>query len=218
MSSATAQPRVIWIAHASPGRLRLRLPWLRADHAAATALADHIAGRPGVIEVAVRPRTGSVLCRYDARRTNAGKLIAAVQRETRVATVLRPGAAVPAATRAARPPGSSVGRALVEAFRGLDEDIHAATSGRVDLGTLAGLGLLTAGAAEVAVTRKLPAPPWFSLAWWAFRTFTMFEPGAPVVPPPHDDLAARRRARRSGTKPRSARSARYVGRAHRARR
>jgi hypothetical protein len=155
-----------------------------------------MAERPGVIEVAVRPRTGSLLCRFDERRTTAGKLIAAVRRETRVATVLRPGAPLPAVARAARPPGSSVGRAFVDAFHGLDEDVYAATSGRIDLGTLTGLGLLATGAAEVVMTRQLPAPPWFSLAWWAFRTFTMFEPPTPpAVAPARDDLAVRRRTR-----------------------
>jgi hypothetical protein len=204
MNPTAAPPRVIRVAHASPGRQRLRLTWLRGDRAAATALADHLAERPGVIEVAVRPRTGSLLCRFDERRTSAGKLIAALRRETRVATVLRPGAPLPVVARAARPPGSSVGRAFVDAFRGLDEDVYAATSGRVDLGTLAGLGLLATGAAEVAITRQLPAPPWFSLAWWAFRTFTMFEPPTPpAVPPSHDELAARRSVRPARSRHRS---------------
>jgi hypothetical protein len=194
MTAAVTDARVIRLAHASAGRLRLRLPWLRGDRDAATALAERIAERPGVIEVTVRPRTGSLLCSYDERRTSPGKLIAAVRRETGVATVLRAGAALPAAVGTGRPPGSRVGRAFVDAFRNLDDDIYAATSGRFDLGTLAGLGLLTAGAAEVAVTRQLPAPPWFSLAWWAFRTFGMFEPPTPpdVAPPSRDELAARR--------------------------
>ena len=193
MNQAAGHPRVIQVAHSSPGRLRLRLPWLRDDRTMATALADDLAGRPGVVEVAVRPRTGSVLCRFDERRVSAAKLIAAVRREAGIAPVSRIGASAPPAARDARPAGSSVGRAFVDAFRGLDDDVHEATSGRVDLGTLAGLGLLAAGAAEVAMTRQLPAPPWFSLAWWAFRTFTMFEPpSAPAVSPPRDDLAARR--------------------------
>src|SRR4030095_6511269 len=173
MNRTSRYPRVIRIAHSSPGRLRLRLPWLREDRAMATALADDLAARSGVIEVAVRPRTGSVLCRFDQRRVDAATLITAVRRETGVATVLRPGAPVPTPGGTGRSPGSSVGRAFVDAFRGLDEDVYQATSGRVDLGTLAGLGLLAAGAAEVAMTRQAPAPPWFSLAWWAFRTFTM---------------------------------------------
>ncbi|MGD9765792.1 MAG: hypothetical protein AB7V27_19020 [Candidatus Binatia bacterium] len=60
-------------------------------------------------------------------------------------------------------------------MRGLDDDIWRATGGNFDLGTLAGLAFLGAGAVEVGVTRKLPMPPWFNLAWWAFRTLVIFE-------------------------------------------
>jgi hypothetical protein len=196
MNGTARDLRVIQIAHSSAGRLRLRLPWLHADRDMATALADLLAARRGVIEVAVRPRTGSVLCVFDQRGVDARNLIAAVRRATRVAVVLPPGAPVRAPAGRGRPAASSVRHALVDAFRGLDEDVYRATSGRVDLGTLAGLGLLVAGAAEVGMTRQLPVPPWFSLAWWAFRTFTMSEPPPPAQLPPPDYLAARRARRR----------------------
>ena len=45
----------------------------------------------------------------------------------------------------------------------------------MDLGVLATLGLIGAGAAEIVVTGKLPIPPWFNLAWWGFRTFMTTE-------------------------------------------
>jgi hypothetical protein len=171
----------------------LRVPWLRDDRVAATTLADRIAARPGVIEVVVRPRTGGVLCRFDERRIGAAQLIAAVRRESGIAALSRRSAPLPAVVRAGGSRGSSVSRAFFDAFRGIDADVYAATAGRLDLGTLAGLGLLAAGAAEVMVTRQLPAPPWFSLAWWAFRTFTMFESSSPPpVPATRDELANRR--------------------------
>jgi hypothetical protein len=183
MTSPALHPRVIRLAHASPGRLRVRLHWLHEDRDAAVALADHLAGLDGVIDVAVRPHTGSVLCRYDERRTDGARLLAAVRRHTRVASVLRADQPLPAAARPGARSGSSLGRVLADLVRGLDADVAEATGGRIDLGVLAGLGLLGAGAAEIAVTRQIPAPPWFSLAWWAFRTFTMFEP-PPAAPAP----------------------------------
>ncbi|MGD9765793.1 MAG: HMA2 domain-containing protein [Candidatus Binatia bacterium] len=88
---ATPVPRIIELAHASPGRLRLRCPWLRHDRGACTALADRIAKVRGVREVEVRPRTGSVLCQYDPARTNAEQLVAAVRRDTGVATLAKAG-------------------------------------------------------------------------------------------------------------------------------
>jgi hypothetical protein len=200
--TSRGHPRVIRLAHVSPGRLRLRLRWLRDDRAAATGLADHLADCEGVIEVAVRPRTGSVLCLFEPHRTSAGKLLAGVRRYTGVATILRPEEGLPSVMRGARPRGSILGRLLAGAFRGLDDDLYEASGGRIDLGTLAGLSLLVAGAAEIAATRRLAAPPWFSLAWWAFRTFTMFETetagAAPTAPRPTNEAVVRRAARRRG--------------------
>jgi hypothetical protein len=40
-------------------------------------------------------------------------------------------------------------------------------------GFAAGCGRL----GEVPVKGNLPAPPWFNLAWWVFRTFITFEAG-----------------------------------------
>lgn len=169
----TAVARVIELAHASPGRLRLRLPWLRRDRAACTRLADRLAEVGGVEEVEVRPRTGSVLCRFDPARVRAERLLTAVRRETRVAMVRRADAPAP---RLPRPRGPSrLGRAVTDAVRAIDDDIWQASNGTLDLGTVAGLLFLGAGAAELAATRRVPLPSWFNLAWWAFRTFTMFE-------------------------------------------
>ena len=33
------------------------------------------------------------------------------------------------------------------------------------------------GPREIVTTGTIPAPPWFNLAWWAFRTFTFFPRG-----------------------------------------
>jgi hypothetical protein len=51
----------------------------------------------------------------------------------------------------------------------------AQSDGSVDLGTLATLGMLGAGAVQVATTGALPFAPWFNLAWWGFRTFVTSE-------------------------------------------
>lgn len=168
----TAGPHAVptlHVAHDSPGRLRVRVGDLRANPAA-VALADALAAVDGVLQVSVRPRTGSVLYDYDPRRTDAARLLAALRRQL---TAHPPGRR--AATVGSGPPASRLRRAVDDLFRSVDADVAAATGGRLDLGTLTGLGLLGAGAAEIAVTRTIPAPPWFSLAWWAFRTFTMFD-------------------------------------------
>lgn len=71
--------------------------------------------------------------------------------------------------------GSSVARAAASLFKRSNLEVVRATDGRIDMGTLAALGFAVGGAVEVAVTGNLPLPPWFQLAWWAFRTFTTLE-------------------------------------------
>ncbi len=69
-------------------------------------------------------------------------------------------------------------RATLRFFKGVNVDVLRATEGRADLGTVAALGFMVAGAVDVVVTRKLPFPPWFNLAWWAFSTFATVEGAA----------------------------------------
>ena len=167
-------PRIVQHVHASPGRVRLRLPWLRHARDAAVELAEHLVALDETLRVEVRPWTGSVLCTFEPDRLEPDQVLAAVRRHTRTAAVERLGGD---SQRAVPPPPAGVGsisRAMAESVRNLNEEVLEASEGRLDLGAVAGLGFLGLGAAEIASTRAVPAPPWFNLAWWAFRTFTLF--------------------------------------------
>lgn len=172
--------RIIQLLHATPGRTRLRLGWLRGSPQDAEPLAEHLATLDASMEVRVRPWTGSVLCTYDAEALDETAIVSAVRRHTGVAIVLRPGevhpevdAAERAALRRAAHEHGTTRRAVTSAFRELNHDLVRATGGRLDLGSLTGLGFLALGAAEILSAREVPAPPWFQLAWWAYRTFTI---------------------------------------------
>ncbi len=167
-------PRTIKLAHASAGRTRLRLSWLHRRPEEADAVADALADVDGMIEVRARAATGSVLCLHQPAQLTAEEIVTRVVAITG-ATVVRPQVESKSSASDAGAGERSVARALMNGVRGLDEDLRAVTSGRLDLGTLAAASFLTLGAAEVMATRKLPMPPWFNLAWWAFRTFTAFE-------------------------------------------
>ena len=202
--------RIIYIAHSSAGRVRLRLHWLRGAPGEAPPLADHLAALNGMIEAAVRPWTGSVLCHFDPERLDEARIIRAVQRCTRVTAVVRRGEEMPAAAfepaAAEGAPASSLARAVAESFSSINQQVLAATDGQLDLGILTSLGFMTAGAAEILVTRQLPAPPWFNLAWWAVRTFTTFErdtakaTSSPSRSRPPDTVARRTRPQRRSTR------------------
>lgn len=163
--------RWIQIVHQVPGRTRLHAPALRRDTVQCERLADALAAVPGAREVSVRPYTGTALVFHD-RTLTAQTLVESAARVID-ARVLAPGEAPPLPEHV--PPFSSVARELAKVVRELDRDILRKTDGTVDLGTLATLGLFGAGAAEVAVSGKLPVPPWFNLAWWGFRTFMTAE-------------------------------------------
>jgi hypothetical protein len=176
-----ATPRVIQLVHELPGRVRLRLPWLRQAPEQARDLADALARLDVSMELELRPWTGSLLCRYDPERLDAERILAAVRRETGVAIVRRPGEHAPeldaGARRAAGARASRFSSAMRESFRGINRSVMRQTEGHLDLGALFALGFLTLGAVEIASTRRLPAPPWFNLAWWSFRTLTIFGAG-----------------------------------------
>jgi hypothetical protein len=172
-------PKFVRIAHETEGRTRLRLSWLREEPDTAGDLADHLAALDGIVEVQVRPYTGSVLCTYDATRLNTARIVAAVRDHTGVERVLGPRDRAPYARPTFLGPKhterGSVARAVAESFREINLDVLEATEGRLDLGTMAAFAALAAGAIEVVATRQMSPPPWFNLAWWAIRTFTTFE-------------------------------------------
>jgi hypothetical protein len=168
----------IEIAHRLPGRLRVRLPFLRRRREKLEQAAERLTDVGGVLEVRGHPFTGSLLVHFDPVRTDEETILAALREGTGVHLLVGPGEPRPAPRVVPGEPASAVGRATVEAFRALDEDVLRLTGNGMDLGVLATLGFLAAGALEVAVTRRLPVPPWFNLAWMGFRTFMTLEAAA----------------------------------------
>jgi hypothetical protein len=168
-------PRVLSIAHALPGRVRLRLHWLPEAPDEARPLAEALASLPGISEVRVRVRTGSVLCLFDPERLDAGAVAEAARAASGAERVLSTGESPPRLEPVPRLGGSALGRETARLFRDLDSDVLRVTEGRLDLGTLATLGFLSAGAIDIVATRTVPVPPWFNLAWWGFRTFMTLE-------------------------------------------
>lgn len=164
--------RWIAIAHRLPERTRLRTPVLRRDRAACERVADALAKVAGVREVKVRPYTGSILVEHEPELAPE-TIVAAAQKVLDTPRVLAPGERPPVDGEV--PAFSSLARKVVHACLEIDRDVRRETDGSVDLGTLATLGFIGAGAAEVVATGKLPMPPWFNLAWWAFRMFTTTE-------------------------------------------
>jgi hypothetical protein len=166
----TSETRWVLTVHELPGRVRLRLGPVPIDEESATKVAEELARR-GAGDVEVDRRTGSILCKGTPLGAEALKVI--VRDAVGDAVVLAPGEAPPAPVRSHT--RSVLARNVAQGFQRMDAKLLEATGGRLDLGTAATFAFLTAGAVDVAVSRRLPIPPWFNLAWWGFRTFVTFE-------------------------------------------
>jgi hypothetical protein len=181
----------IEVAHRLPGRVRVRIPALRRRADEVERVARRAADLAGVLEVEGHPFTGSLVVRFDPTVVADERIVAALRDAAGVCAVVWPGERRPAPPAPAGAPASGAGRATVQAFRSLDDEIVRITGGGLDLGTLATLGFFGAGALQVAATGKVPAPPWFQLAGWGFRTFMTVEAaavrdGEAKTAPPHE--------------------------------
>jgi hypothetical protein len=160
--------RYLQIVHAIPGRTRLRYPALRRAKDDADRLADALAATPGVHETSLRPFTGSILVLHDPSVTSA-TLVDVTQRVLACDRVLARGERPPIGGSV--PELSKIAKLAAAAFRDIDRDLLRLSDGSIDLGTLATLGFVGAGAVGLAFEREVEMPPWFNLAWWGYRTF-----------------------------------------------
>ena len=172
-------PRIIYVAHDSPGRVRYRLTWLRDQRDEGPAIADALSELAGVVEVQVRPYTGSVLICYDPAKTDVAPIRAALCAATKVAHVTLPGHETPQQIRqllrGSLDEGSHLSQVAGKAFQGMNVDVLRLTGGRLSLGALASLGLTAAAAARLLASGRIELPEWHQLLWWGFRSFTELE-------------------------------------------
>jgi hypothetical protein len=186
---AAPERRWIQVVRVLPGRVRLRLPWLRESPAAAAALADGLAKLSALTAVEVRARTGSVLglCSPAAGPMEAvvDAVVAEARRLTGVDEVV-PLGQEPPTVPVRLPETAAIAREVSSFFRGINADVLRATEGSFDLGTAVTAGFVVAGALGVMIEGEIAAPPWFNLAWWGIRTFISFEQGGPEADTSND--------------------------------
>ncbi|HVI95172.1 MAG TPA: hypothetical protein VM753_14260 [Anaeromyxobacter sp.] len=167
--------RYVEIVHAIPGRIRLRIAGIRKKREEAAKAARSVALVAGVAEIRVRPFTGTFIVSYDPARADAERIAGALRDAAGAVAILSQGERPPREQASPEAAGSRVGRAVVEAFREVNEDLLRRTGGGVDLAVLATATLLAVSGAEVVARKKLSAPPWFNLVWWGFQTFRHVE-------------------------------------------
>jgi hypothetical protein len=173
------RPRIVYLVHEQPGRLRFRLTWLREHRDEGDPLARQLADLDGITEVQVRPFTGSVLLLFDITRTDAEALKRALLRLTGERAITPPGQETPEQLRAIAGDslrrGSEVTRAAAELFEELNLDFLRATGGRLSLGAFTALSLWGLAATKVVGSERIEMPAWYQLVWWGFRSFGTME-------------------------------------------
>jgi len=86
-----SRPAMVVVSSAVPGRVRVRVPSLRGAPALAHAVETRLAGHADVHSVTTNAVTGSVLLRFDTRRLDVRRLLAAIGREAAAARAGRNG-------------------------------------------------------------------------------------------------------------------------------
>ncbi len=160
--------RYLQVVHTIPNRTRLRCPSLRTALADGERLADALAAVPGVDKVSIRPFTGSILVAHEPQVAVVA-LIDVANDVLAFDQIVGLGEQPP--IDEAMPQLSKIARLAAAAFRDINRDVLRASEGSLDLGTLATLGFLSAGAVQLALEHEIELPPWFNLAWWGYRTF-----------------------------------------------
>jgi hypothetical protein len=165
----------VQVAHALGGRVRLSVAALRGRRGVCERVAHRLANEGDVDRVVVRPVTGSVIVERGASELDPKDL--AQRLEALVADEHRDEGMV--ADAKGWPAGSTrLARALVAAWRGIDKDVREALGGEADLRSLVPFVLVATSAAEVSISGKLTAVPWYSLVWYALRSFITFNAAA----------------------------------------
>jgi hypothetical protein len=161
------------VGHGSAGRVRYYVSWLSQEPDLAARIADALAALGGVVEVEVRPYTGSVLVEFAPESLARPTLDAALCEAAGVAGLGSSGLHGGELGRFVRTfeQGSDLARAVANCVIGIQSDVLRATGGQAGLGVLVSLSLWMTALFEVIQQGELPLPEWHQLVWWGVRTF-----------------------------------------------
>lgn len=166
----------VTVAHALPGRLRLKVPRVKGDTAFARRVEERLRAVPALRQVVAVPLTGSVVVHYDPHAiTSPAALLALSEAVTELfpglnleelPRLLTPEAGPPAAST------SSLAAGLAGFFSWLNSQMSAATGGLIDLKVLLPLSLFGLGVRALLTDSKL-RPSWYDYFWYGFSIFVM---------------------------------------------
>ncbi len=146
------------IAHASKGRLRIKIPLRKGNLAALKSVGDQIAACPGILSIEVNPGTGSMLFLH---QTSVHEIAEYALSKNLFSLQEQKGSKVPSA---------ELRRNLRETFKSVDRQIQRLTDDDIDLNGFLTAALVIAGTAQI-LTGNAGAIPWFAAYWYAFHLY-----------------------------------------------
>lgn len=166
------------VAHAVPGRIRLKVDRFDLTDAFSDSLRSALASMPEVSDVRIQPMTGSITVYSNMRRLDPATLSKRLNDLELIAVDPFTGDRYAGIS----PPMSETARNIKSTFHGVDVRLGEITKGRWDLRTVVPFALgAMAIRAFIAEPAALGAAPWFTLAWYAFDSFWKLNQGHAVV-------------------------------------
>ncbi|HUI45166.1 MAG TPA: hypothetical protein VL122_04110 [Nitrospirota bacterium] len=143
------------VSHNSRGRFRVKIASLKGDREAINVCKEQFMRCPGINTVEVNALTGSMLFLHETS-------MAAITEYARTKDIF-----------ILREQGSNPGnfhQNITETFKGIDNKIKSLTDGEMNMGGVAFVVLLGAGAIQV-LSGNAGALPWYGAFWYAFNIF-----------------------------------------------
>ena len=174
----------IKVAHALPGRIRVKISRLKGDPAFGRELQERLSDVRGIQRVEVHPVTGSVLVLYAAEELDslealmslAGSLAPLFPELNMSELQAWLDSFGHNSTFGDHSNGQpSVAARLSTFFGALNQEVGKSTGG-LDLRLLLPLILFFFGIRGLLVAEKVTIPAWYDLLWFAFGTFFMLNP------------------------------------------
>ena len=165
------------VTHHIPGRVRVKLPKAKGNHAMLREIQQSIFPLPGVKDVQVNPSTGSVVVHYDPEVHEDFHGHLSVHAEQSEMFRLKPPEITEADAIAAKIEAeaeflaehSDAARHVVRAVKHFNETVKSATGNMVDLKVLLPLGLAVYAFLEVG--SEMSTPLWVTLGIFSFNSF-----------------------------------------------
>ncbi len=152
------------IAHASAGRLRIRISSQKGNLAALKSGGDQLAACPGILSIEVNPGTGSILVLHQT----TVQVIAEYARSRSLFSLED--------QRISRVPSAELRRDLGGTFKSIDRQIQNLTGGDLDLGGFAVGALVIAGSLQILSGTAGPIP-WSAAYWYAYNLYSKTKDG-----------------------------------------